>query len=271
MSAQPLPPPKTALPVSIKTPAVSVRPLTTIDDSTPAVSSLRLSTRVSPPPRPTSSFGQALLDSSLGLQTSTRDLRARLLASAERPSQHDELPDPHFGRALLGGTLGAGLGTGLGLLLLHEASRIDSEDDWRDSRRESPEERVAGMAAMIGIASIVAGGPIGAVEGGRIERRKNDAYVGAAVGEFVFGVLGYVVANRLDENTFSRLVGLGTGAALGSATGAILVASQQKNKRGLFQKNEGHWTMAPPMVRLHPNLSTRHPPSVRVTLMSLRW
>jgi hypothetical protein len=124
---------------------------------------------------------------------------------------------------------------------------------------------------MVGLACIVAGAPVGAVEMGRIERRRTDAYVGAAVGQFVFGVLGYVAANRLDGSPSARLVGLGTGVAVGSASGAVLVASQQKNTRGLFQQNEGRWTVTPPTVRLHPNLSTRRSPSVRVTLLSMQW
>lgn len=206
------------------------------------------------------------------MQARTRPLRTRLLAATAPPSSdRDEIPDPHFGRALFGSTLGAGVGTGLGLLLLRGASAVETENRGPYSNQESPEEKVAGAAVLIGIASIVAGGPLGAVHLGDIERRRTDAYVGAAVGEFVFGVLGYVAANRIRNTNSARLMGLGTGVAVGSAAGAVLVASQERKQKGALRWNEGTWSVGTPDLRVRSPLSSNRSPAVDVTLLSVRW
>ena len=201
----------------------------------------------------------------------TRALRARLLAATAPPSSNrDEIPEPHFGRALLGGTLGIGIGTGTGLLLLTASASVDPETESSpDVDQEAGE--AASMLALLGVAAIVAGGPFGAVEMSGIERRRRGAYIGAGIGEFVFGVLGYVIANQLHRSISARLAGVGAGMALGSATGAVFGALHQRSQRGLLRHAEGEWSVASPTVQLRLHRSTRHPPSVGVTLMSVRW
>lgn len=182
----------------------------------------------------------------------------------------DERPSPHFGRALLGGTLGIGIGTGTGLLLLTASTSVDPETESSpDVDQEAGE--AASMLALLGVAAIVAGGPFGAVEMSGIERRRRGAYIGAGIGEFVFGVLGYVIANQLHRSISARLAGVGAGMALGSATGAVFGALHQRSQRGLLRHAEGEWSVASPTVQLRLHRSTRHPPSVGVTLMSVRW
>ncbi len=121
---------------------------------------------------------------------------------------------------------------------------------------------------MIGVGAIIAGGPIGAVEVGGIERRR-DAYAAAGIGEFVLGAVGFVLADRLHDSLSSRLIGLGAGVTMGAAAGAYWVASQPEPE-GLFSYRDGRWQVAPPDVQVDPNLATDRSPSVRVSLMSVQ-
>ncbi|PQJ34089.1 hypothetical protein BSZ35_05250 [Salinibacter sp. 10B] len=182
----------------------------------------------------------------------------------------EKRPSPHFGRALLGGTFGVGIGTGTGLLLLAASASVDPETESSpDVDQEAGE--AASVLALLGVAAILSGGPFGAVEMSGIDRNRRDAYIGAGIGEFVFGVIGYVIANQLHRGTSARLAGVGTGVVLGSATGAFFGALHQRSQRGLLRRAEGEWSVASPTVQLRLHRSTRHPPSVGVTLMSVRW
>lgn len=125
--------------------------------------------------------------------------------------------------------------------------------------------------ALIGVAAMAAGGPIGAVRGGGIERNRRSAYVGAGAGELVVGLLGYALAGQVDDGTPSRLVGMGAGMAVGAAVGAVWSASaQEKGDDGLLSYRNGHWRIAKPDVRIQPHLTTDRSSSVGVTLLSAR-
>jgi len=167
----------------------------------------------------------------------------------------------------MGSTVGTGIGTGVSLLLMKAGAEADPNGD-RYDRRSDPESEAAATLVLAGFAAILAGGPVGAVEGGDIERRR-DAYVAAGVGEFVVGVAGYALATRLHGSTPSRLIGLGVGAALGAAGGAYWVASQEK-REGLLSYQE-EWQITPPDVRVRPNLAKDRSPSVNVALVSVQF
>jgi len=173
------------------------------------------------------------------------------------------------GRALVGSTIGVGAGVGIGLLLLKGAAE-GSPDEEADNWREQQASDAAGMMTLIGVAAMAAGGPIGAVKGGGIERNRRDAYVGAGVGEFVGGILGLVLAGQIHDSTPSRLIGLGMGMAVGAAAGAVWVASAQKTQRedGLFSYQKGRWQLSAPDVQVRPHLTTNRLPSVGVTVIS---
>lgn len=183
------------------------------------------------------------------------------------PSETDTVSS-HFGRILLGSTVGAGVGTGVGLLLIKGAAEA-TPDDESDRRAENPASDAAATMGLIGVAAIVAGGPVGAVEIGGIERRR-DAYVAGGIGEFVFGVAGLVLAGHLHDSTPARLIGLGTGVAVGAAGGAYWVASRPEPE-GLFSYQDGRWQVGPPEVRVQPHFTTNRAPSVGVSLVSVQW
>ena len=189
-----------------------------------------------------------------------RELRA--------PGRLAEAPQSfRFGRALGGSIVGVVAGTGVGLLLWRAAAEEGLGDDqydrpWRD------EPDAASVLFGVGLLAIAAGGPIGAVEGGGIEERRTDAYVVATIGEVVLGGLGYGVVRQLGGETAGQLAGLGVGAALGAAAGTALVASQET--RGAVAYRNGSWHVAPPDVRIRPALAPDRPPSIRVTVVSVR-
>lgn len=172
-----------------------------------------------------------------------------------------------FGRALGGSTVGVAVGTGLGLLLWRAAAAEGFGKDWDDPawrNRSDTGDVLFGM----GLVAIAAGGPVGAVAGAGLEKRRRDAYVVGGVGEVVLGGLGYGLVRQLDGNASARLVGLGVGAALGAAVGTALVASQAP--RGAVAYQNGSWTVAPPEVHVWPALTADRSPSIRVTLVSVR-
>ena len=166
---------------------------------------------------------------------------------------------------------GPDVGVGVGLLLLKGAAEVDEGTTDRTVWRDDPESEAAGMLVLAGFAAIAAGGPIGAVEGAGMERGRWDAYAGAGFGEFVAGVLGYALAGQLHDSTPSRLVGLGAGMAVGSATGAVWVASAQAEDDGLFSYQNGRWQVSTPDVQVRPHLATPRSPSVGVTVVSARF
>ncbi len=204
--------------------------------------------------------------------TGTRACRAQETARANlgpplSAPQKQETERPSFGQLLGGSALGVPVGVGTGLLLLKASAEADPDGD-RYDRGETPESEAAAAIGAIGLVALVAGGPIGAVEMGGIEHRRRDAYVAAGFGELVAGALGLVLAGQLHDSRTARLIGGGTGMTLGSAGGAYLVASQEKQD-GLFGYRDGEWHLAPPGVRVRPNVGTDRSPSVGIALVSV--
>ena len=167
----------------------------------------------------------------------------------------------------MGSTVGVAAGTGLGLLLWRAAAAEGFGHDEYD-RPGDDDPSTADILFGAGLLAIAAGGPIGAVEGGGIEKRRTDAYVVATIGEVVLGGLGYGLVRQLGGGSAGRLAGLGAGAALGAAAGTALVASQ--GPRGAVAYRNGSWHVAPPEVRVRPALASDRSPSVRVMLVSVR-
>lgn len=198
----------------------------------------------------------------------TPNIRGVGLHPDSSASTSSGMTDPHFGRALLGSTIGAAIGTGTGLVLLETASNAEPSTS-RHDRRNNPEEDAAGAAFMVGLACIVAGGPVGAVEMGRMKRYRRDAYVGGVVGEFVGGVLGYVLVNHFGGNRRGKLVGMGMGVILGSATGAVLIAEQNVNT-GLVHYDSERWHISTPRVQAHLPVHSASSSAVGITLMSVQ-
>jgi hypothetical protein len=206
---------------------------------------------------------------SSGPEGSRAQSHSRIDRPISFPNTSDTEPPPPFGRVLLGGTVGTGVGTGVGLLLMKAAAEAVPSDESSRSRN-SPEQDAAATLTLIGVAAIVAGGPIGAVEVGGIEQRRRDAYVGAGVGEVLFGAMGYLLARSLSDATVARVCGLGIGVAAGAGGGAYLMASRAE-RDGLFNYKDGRWQMASPEVRVRPSLTTDRQPSVGVTLVAARF
>lgn len=86
---------------------------------------------------------------------------ARLSGTPGRMDSHD----PHPGRIVLGGALGAVGGVGLGVALLRGAAMVDREQEDRVYDDPSRPDPAAGIA-LIGAAVIVGGAPFGAVRMG---------------------------------------------------------------------------------------------------------
>lgn len=187
----------------------------------------------------------------------------------ERANPSEEERAPSFGRILGGSSIGMVVGGGLGVLLIRQSSQVDHSDQWGRPRRD-PEAEAARVMGMVGLACVVAGAPIGAVELGGIERRRRDAYVAAAVGEFVGGVLGYLLADRMHGSTSSQLVGLGAGVTLGAASGAAFIPSK-KNQTGLFDYRSGTWNVSRPTAHARLPLSQVGSPAVGMTLVSMQF
>ena len=108
---------------------------------------------------------------------------------------------------------------------------------------------------MIGAGAIVAGGPLGAVEIGGVERRRRDAYV---------------MATELNGSLETRLTALGTGMALGAALSTALVARRPAD-RGLVRYGSGRWNLGAPTVRVRPRGGAGRSSSVEVTLMTAHF
>lgn len=200
---------------------------------------------------------------------SASSLRSVVLArpSASVPAPSGNGSARHFGHALVGSTVGAAVGAGIGLLLI-QGAKAEGRDDHHDHRWSNTETDAAAVLSAAGLCALVAGGPIGAVEGAGIEDRRRDAYVVAGVGELVLGLLGYSLAGGLGEGTGVRLFGLATGAVFGSAAGASLLAS--KVDRGAVRYGDGTWEVALPEVEVRPRLGMDGSPAVNVTLMSVQ-
>lgn len=178
---------------------------------------------------------------------------------------------PRFGRVLLGSTVGTAVGVGTGLLLVGAAKESGAGDDPPYDAAD-PESEAASTITMIGIACIVAGGPVGAVELGGIEQHKRPAYVGAGMGEVLIGVLGYVLGQSVHDSAGARLAGAGAGVALGAAGGAVLGArSAEPASSGMVRYEDGAWTASIPDVQMRPRLASSRPPALDVTMLSLRW
>lgn len=155
----------------------------------------------------------------------------------------------------------------IGLLLWKGTADAGLDDEreyqtWHD--KPSPGE----VLFMAGLCAIVAGGPIGAVEGAGIQERRTDAYVVAGVGEFVLGGLTYGLTTRLDANSTGRLLGLGIGAVIGAAGGAALIALEKES--GAVSYREGTWRVSAPDIGVRPQFASSRFPSINVTLVSVR-
>lgn len=200
------------------------------------------------------------------LQESRAQNRSQSRAISRHLSSQKQNDDPTFERILGGSALGVMAGGGIGNLLLKAGAEVDPNRDADPGT--GPESEAARAIMGIGLAAVVMGGPVGAVELGGIEHRRRDAYVAAGFGEAIVGILGLVLAGQIHDSSAARLVGLGSGMVLGTAGGAFLVASQ-KRQDGLFSYQEGDWQIAPPDVRVRPNLTTDRSPSVGVALVSV--
>jgi hypothetical protein len=115
---------------------------------------------------------------------------------------------PSVGRIFLGSTAGVGVGAMVGAFVFTIAGELDFGDR-RSGRRNPPGAEAAGALFVIGAGAIVAGGPLGAVEIGGVERRRRDAYVMATVGEVLVGGAGYGAATGLNGSLETRLTALG--------------------------------------------------------------
>jgi len=169
---------------------------------------------------------------------------------------------------LVGSFVGVAAGTSIGLLLWKGAAEAGfGEERFGHRRREGPDAATVLFGA--GILAFVAGGPVGAVEGSRIEERRAGAYVSAGVGEFVLGGLAYGLVSRMHGGLTPRLLGLGVGAAIGAAGGTTLVASEAG--RGAVTYRNGTWRASLPTIRVQPLTVKSGSSSVNVTFLSMRW
>jgi len=156
------------------------------------------------------------------------------------PPQSD---DARFAKAVLGSTLGALIGGGLGGLII-AAANSDDRAPFRDDEH-SPE----GVALLL----IAGGPPVGAVLKADLPQDRAGAYVMSAMGEFVLGgggaALGAALGGDSEEGQLAGALGLGIpGIVLGAAGGAVLGASD-RSTRGAAHYDDGEWTLGAPSVR----------------------
>lgn len=189
-------------------------------------------------------------------------VRALPLANARAD---EELPT---GRTVLASAGGVALGSALGLLLLSGAKEANIEEDrYPDWYRSEPDAGESLFAASL--IAFAAGGPIGAVEGAGIDRRKMDGYIVAGVGEFVVGGMGFGIGRLIHDSPTSRLAGLALGVTVGAAAGALLVAS--KERRSAITYRSGFWHVSSPAIRVTPGFVPGASPRVSVDLVAVRW
>lgn len=177
--------------------------------------------------------------------------------------------NPRFGTVLGGSAVGATVGTGMGVLLLKGSAELYRGTD-RNRQRSTLESEVATAMGLIGVACILAGAPIGAVELGGIDQRRRAAYEGAGVGELVGGIVGYALARGLQGATTLRFVGVGAGVVFGTAGGALL-RFRQKKQEGAFSWRMGDWHVSLPSVRVQLPVASDRSAAVSVTVMSFQF
>lgn len=191
----------------------------------------------------------------------------RRFVLGDRGSASNGTKSPRIGRGLAGSAIGLAAGTSVGLLLWRGAAEAGI-DDGRHDRRWRQDADPATVLFAAGLFAIVAGGPIGAVEGAGIETRRMDAYIVAGIGEVTLGGLGYGIASRLTPNATGRVLGMGVGAAIGAAAGALLIGG--RGERGAVAYRGGAWRLVPPDLRVRPNIRTGRSPSIDVMLLSVQ-
>jgi hypothetical protein len=135
-----------------------------------------------------------------------------------------------FGRALIGGAIGAGLGIPAGALLIREARDEDSEFSGPNegTNDETPEELLRLGAGLLGAAFIGGGGPIGAAQ--RLGGQSTDTYVASVAGNLVGAAIGFSVRQLGDASGARKVLGFAVGiplAAVGSAAGAVFGAEDE--------------------------------------------
>lgn len=184
------------------------------------------------------------------------------------PGASQQETGPRFGRMLLGSTIGTSVGTGVGLVLLQTLAEMERRDDpYR--RQTSAREDAEGVLLLAGATAILGGGPIGAVEFGRVDGQRSDAYVMSILGEILVGAATYGLVRKLSNERAVQFSCLGMGAAIGAASGAYLV-TKRSGSNGLVNARSGRWDVSPPDVKLAPNPWTDGPPDVRISLLTVR-
>ena len=191
--------------------------------------------------------------------------------SSARPLLVDDESPHRFRGALIGSTIGVGLGAGALLIL--------SGVDWDERYNRAPygddgELRARGAAAI----AILGSAPLGAVIGADLAEAEtiSEALVAAGMGEFIFGLTGVVMGAGTasivgaDEHgqSVGGLVGLGVGAALGSALGAVVAAQEQS---AALSVRDGTWRVGLPPVSVHPVLGDRPSAVVHVPLVAAQF
>lgn len=138
-----------------------------------------------------------------------------------------------FGRALIGGAIGAGLGIPAGALLIREARDENSEfsEPNEGTNDETPEGLLRLGAGVLGAAFIGGGGPIGATQ--RLGDQPTDTYMASIAGNLLGAAVGLSILQLGDASDSREVLAFAVGiplAAVGSAAGAALGAEENESR-----------------------------------------
>lgn len=214
----------------------------------------------------------------VGLEASVLQAQDRAFQSLPLRSIGPDAPSPSAlasgglpprSRALLGSTIGVGVGVPLGVLLI-QASRSESAEFGGD---DEPGARLG--AGLLGAVALIGGGPIGAVQA--LGGGEATTYAGAVVGELLLGGAGLALGSALGSRSDSRRAwSLALGmplAAVGAAGGAILESDGETPHRSaaVARTHDGAWRIRVPDVQIAPVLQGKGTVSAQTTLVRIRF
>lgn len=193
----------------------------------------------------------------------------RTMRTESPSSQLPGSDDSHrFRDALIGSTLGVGVGAGT--LFLLSGSDLS---DRNDQRRYADDERVRAQGAALLL--VIGGAPIGAVLGAGLADNglPGEALVAAGLGEVIFAGMGLLLglggAALMEGGSHAQQVGVGLGAGLGAAVGAALGATLSGRERdGALSFQQGAWSLGLPDITIQPTFRNEEPIVANVPLVT---
>lgn len=171
--------------------------------------------------------------------------------------------DGGYGRSFGGALLGATIGGGLGWLV----SPVAEEELFPDCRQSTRNCEGEVHLAPIGV---WLGGAVGALAGAQADMDGAAPLLAGVAGGL--GSLIGLAALATASNGRGAWGGVGFvgGAAAGAAFGATIAAPGARGRNGMIHRSGRDWDLRVPAVAARPTGSGR-PPTVHVVLLSARW